>query len=76
MLARLLVLSAVFTVATVVCYYRTWMAEGCAMVKEKIALASDFAVTQGLFRLGSGAHTYPRTYRSLRANTLAPTAPP
>ena len=33
-------------------------------------------VTQGLFRLGSGASIYPRTSRSLRADTLAPTAPP
>ena len=36
----------------------------------------SLGITQGLFRLGSGAFIYPRTSRSLRANTLAPTAPP
>ena len=50
--------------------------DGCAFGKRAIALVFSLDITQGLFRLGSGADTYPRTLRSLRANTLAPTAPP
>ena len=44
--------------------------------KRAPARAFSPATTQDLFRLGSGASTYSRTSRSLRADTLAPTAPP
>ena len=51
--------------------------DGCAFGKRVIAQVFTLGtISQDLFRLGSGAYTYPRTFRSLRANTIAPTAPP
>ena len=50
--------------------------ERCTLGKREIAPAFSLNTTQDLLRLGSGAHIYPRTYCSLRADTLALTAPP
>ena len=51
--------------------------DGCVLGNGKHASAfGPDPVAQSLLRLGSGALTYPRTARSLRAYTLAPTAPP
>ena len=72
MSVRLLVLIAVAILAP---YMMQTYLDGC-FGKRAIALAPGFTVTQDLFRLGSGADNYPRTSRSLRADTLAPTAPP
>ena len=74
MLVRLLVLTAVaLSALDMMQLYLEVTVHG----KRAIAPASSLdAVTQGLFRLGSGAYIYPRTSRSLRADTLAPTAPP
>ena len=73
MLIRLLVLCAVASLA--LCMMQLYL-ESCALGKRAIAPASSLSITHDLLRLGSGAHTYPRTYCSLRADMLAPTAPP
>ena len=73
MLVRLLVLTAVAALALDMMH--TYL-DGCALGKRVIALASSLDITQGLLRLGSGARIYPRPSCSLRADTLAPTAPP
>ena len=74
MLVRLLIL----VVALLVMSYMMHSYLGdCLLGNRKHAHASSPAlVTQGLLRLGSGAYNYPRTTRSLRANTFALTAPP
>ena len=74
MLVRLLVL----TVAALYAFnmMHSYL-DGCVLGNGKHAPAfGPELVTQGLLRLGSGADTYPRTTRSLRADTLAPIAPP
>ena len=74
MLVRLLVL----TVAALIAFnmMHSYL-DGCVLGNGKHAPAfGPDPVTQGLLRLGSGADIYPRTTRSLRADTLAPTAPP
>ena len=72
MSVRLPVLTAVAFIALYMMHSYLY---GCARGKRAIAPASSHDITQGLFRLGSGASFFPRTFRSLRADTLAPTAP-
>ena len=78
LLVRLLVLSAVAALALLLLVLDMMQpyCDGYAFGKRAMAQVFSLDLSQGLFRLGSGAFIYPRTLRSLRANTLAPTAPP